>query len=96
MWAFLAIFPIFLGFVGISWGTPANYFADFGAILAIFGPILDHFGAEFFFAFFDPKPPKPPKNKVCGCVEVLGKFFDPPPAGGVPHITKIPYTAAWS
>ena len=34
--AFLAIFPIFLGFVGIFWGTPANYFADFGAI-------LDHF-----------------------------------------------------
>ena len=34
--AFFVIFPIFLGFVGIFWGTPANYFADFGAILAIF------------------------------------------------------------
>ena len=75
--AFLAIFPIFLGFVGIFWGTPANYFADFGAILAIFdhfwaifGPFLD----RFFFAFFDRKSRKPPKNKVCGCVEVLGIF----------------------
>ena len=44
---FLAIFPIFLGFVGILWGTPANYFADFGAILAIF----DHFWAIFFCRF---------------------------------------------
>ena len=41
--AFWAIFPIFLRFVGIFWGTPANYFADFGAILAIF----DHFWAIF-------------------------------------------------
>ena len=40
--AFLPIFLIFLGFVGIFWGTPA-YFADFGAILAIF----DHFWASF-------------------------------------------------
>ena len=31
------------GFVGIFWGTPAIYFADFGAILAIF----DHFWAIF-------------------------------------------------
>ena len=34
--AFLAIFPIFLGFVGISWGTVTIYFTDFGAIMAIF------------------------------------------------------------
>ena len=39
----MAIFPIFLGFVGIFLGTPAIYFADFGAILAIF----DHFWAIF-------------------------------------------------
>ena len=41
--AFWAIFPIFLGFVGIFWGTPAIYFADLGAILTIF----DHFWAIF-------------------------------------------------
>ena len=53
--AFLAIFPIFLGFVRISWGTPAICFTDFGSILAIF----DHFCAIFgpflgrnFLAFF--------------------------------------------
>ena len=51
----MTLVPIFLGFVGIVWGTPANYFADFGAILAIF----DHFWAIFgpflgrkFFGFF--------------------------------------------
>ena len=51
--AFLAIFPIFLGFVGIFWGTPAIYFADFGAILAIF----DHSWAIFgpFLAFLAEK-----------------------------------------
>ena len=64
--AFLAIFPIFLRFVGIFWGTPANYFADFGAIMAIF----DHFWADFYFTFFDRKSRKPPKNKMRGCVAV--------------------------
>ena len=44
--------PIFLGFVGIFWGTPANSFADFGEFLTIFGPFLDHFGANFFFHIF--------------------------------------------
>ena len=57
--AFWAIFPIFLGFVGIFWGTPAIYFADFGPILAIFwttfGPFLDHFWADFFLAFLVEK-----------------------------------------
>ena len=43
MGAFLAIFPIFLGFFGIFWGTPAIYFANFGAILAI----VDHCWAIF-------------------------------------------------
>ena len=68
--AFLAIFPILLGFVGIFWGTPANYFADFGQILGIFDHFLTILGHIIFFAFFDPKTPK---NKVCGCVEVLGE-----------------------
>jgi len=49
--AFWVIFPIFLGFVGIFWGTPEIYFADFGAILAIF----DHFWAGNFFVYFLPK-----------------------------------------
>ena len=56
--AFLAIFEIFLGFVGICWVTPAIYCADFGAILAIlttFGPFLDHFLGRFCLAFFMPK-----------------------------------------
>ena len=35
--------PFLGGFVGIFWGTPAIYFADFGAILTIF----DHFWAIF-------------------------------------------------
>ena len=82
---FWPIFSIFLGFVGIFLGTPANYFTDFRAILTIF----DHFWTilgPIFFAFFDRKSLKPPKNKVCGCVEVLGKlFFDPPPRGGGLH-----------
>ena len=55
--AFLGIFPIFLGFVGIFWGTPANYFADFGAILAIF----DHFRADFFLPFLTKNPETPQK-----------------------------------
>ena len=46
--AFLAIFPIFLGFVRISWGTPTIYFADFGAFLTTFGQY-------FFLAFFAKK-----------------------------------------
>ena len=56
---FLAIFPIFLGFVGIFWGTPAIYFADLGAILAIF----DHFWAIFEGAplgAVGPTAPEPP------------------------------------
>ena len=48
MGAFLAIFPIFWGFVGIFWGTPAIYFADFGAILAIFGPLWGRKKMAFF------------------------------------------------
>ena len=66
MGAFLAIFPIFLGFVRIFWETLAMYFADFGAILAIFdhfwaifGPFLDH----FFFALFCRKMAFWPRNK---------------------------------
>ena len=38
--AFLTIFPIFLGFVGILWGTPAIYFADFGGNFGHFWPLL--------------------------------------------------------
>ena len=90
-------FPIFLGFVGIFWGTPANYFSDFGAILTIFGTI---FGLVFVLPFLTENPEPPPKkNKMCGCVAVWGIFYlDPPPpaGGGVPHIAKNPYTAAWS
>ena len=90
---FLAIFT-FLGFVGIFWGTPAIYFADFGAILAIFDHFWTILGPIFFYTFFGRKSQKPPKNKVCGCVEVLGKILTPPPRGGVPHMTKNPHTAA--
>ena len=45
--AFLVVFPIFVGFVGIFSGTPVNYFVDFGAIVAIF----DHFWTIFFCLF---------------------------------------------
>ena len=58
----MAIFPIFLGFVGISWGSPTILLADFGAILAIF----DHFWAifgpflgRFFFPFLTENPETP-------------------------------------
>ena len=54
MGAVLAIFPIFLGFVGIFW-DPGNYFADLGAILAIFDHFWDHFWAEKKMAFFADK-----------------------------------------
>ena len=60
--AFLAIFPILLGFIGISGGTPI-FLADLGAILVIF----DHFGAivgPFWggeTTFFAEKLPTPEK-----------------------------------
>ena len=53
--AFLAIFPIFVGFVGIVGDTPAIYLADFGGnfwpFLNTFGPFLDHFGAGKLASF---------------------------------------------
>ena len=44
--AFLAIFPTFWGFAGIFWGTPAIYFAGFGAILATFDHIWPFLGRQ--------------------------------------------------
>jgi len=64
--AFLAIFPIFLGPVGIFWGTPVIYLADFGATL----PIFAHFWADFLNLFFTEKS-KPPEKQggwLCGNV----------------------------
>ena len=95
--AVLAIFPIFLGFVGIFWGGPpiiSPIFRQFGPFLTIFGPFLDHFWANFFFAFFDQKKnPKPQKIRCVAVWRFWGKFLTPP-SGGVPHMTKNHYTAA--
>ena len=57
LWAFLAIFPIFLGFARISC-PPAIYFADFGAIVAIFDHFWAIFGPFFGPIFFWPFLPK--------------------------------------
>ena len=75
--AFLAIFPIFLELVGIFWGTPANYFADFGAILTIF----NHFGPFFFLPFLTENPENPQKQR-CMAVWRYGTLFIIAPAGG--------------
>ena len=63
---FLPCSDIF-GIRGVFWGTPANDFADFGAILAIF----DHFWAIFglflgrlFFGFFCRKMAFWPRYKA--------------------------------
>ena len=58
--SFLAVFPIFLGFVGIFWGTPppiiSPILGQFWPFLTTFGPFLDHFWAGkkngFFFFFW--------------------------------------------
>ena len=80
--AFLAIFPIFLGFVGIFWGTPAIYFADFGAILAIFdhfwailGPFL---GRKKKLAFFAEKWHFGPEISAEAQKHRIQKLYTPP------------------
>ena len=86
MGAFLAIFPIFLGCVGISWGTPAIYFADFGAFWGNF----DHFWAIFgpFWgrkkkAFFAEKWHFGPEISAESQNPRFQKFYSPPEGGGV-------------
>ena len=59
--AFFGHFPIFLGFVGISWGTPTIFLADFGAIMAIFDHFWAIFGPILFCRFFTENPENPRK-----------------------------------
>ena len=56
--AFLAVFPIFLGFVGIFWGG-RQLFRRFWGNFGHFWPLLGHFrtflGSKNFLAFFAEK-----------------------------------------
>ena len=64
--AFLAIFPIFLGFVWDFLGDPRDLFRrfwQFWPFLTTFGPFLDHFWAEKKIVFFCRKMAFWPRNK---------------------------------
>ena len=70
-WPFFRYFWDSLGFSGGPTRIISPILGPLWPFLTIFGPFLD----QFFFAFFDRKSRKPPKNKMCGCVAVWGFFI---------------------